>query len=455
MKPQQRVSTAMPLIAVSIKQDVDVVAARQRAQQVALHLGFDRQDQVRIATAVSEVARNAVQYAGGGRIEFSVDLRCDPQRLIVQISDGGPGIADLQAVLDGRQSSPTGMGLSATARLVDRFDIQSSPGQGTVIRLEKELPSDRRCALADAPAIAARLAQERTQTAYEEFRVNDAELLEAFENLRAREVEIARREAELARLNLELEETNRGVVALYAELDEKAVALRRADELKSRFLSHVSHEFRTPVNSILALTRLLLLRTDGDLSPEQEKQVGYIRQACQELADMVNDLLDLAKVESGKTEVKITNIEIAQLFSALRGMMRPLVVNEAVALIFEELPAGLVIRSDKSKINQILRNLLSNALKFTERGEVRVSCRESGGRVIISCRRYGDRDQEGRSGAHLRGIPPGRKPAAEKSEGHRIGPAAIAEVGGAARRNTRGIERPGRGFDVYTGSSGC
>ena len=82
---------------------------------------------------------------------------------------------------------------------------------------------------------------------------------------------------ELSRLNRELEDTNRGVVALYAELDEKAEHLRRADELKSQVSSNMSHEFRSPLNSILALSGLLLDRSDGDLTREQEQQVGYIR----------------------------------------------------------------------------------------------------------------------------------------------------------------------------------
>ena len=116
-------------------------------------------------------------------------------------------------------------------------------------------------------------------------------------------MELEKRQEDFVRLNVELDETNRGVVALYAELEEKAVALRRADEIKSRFLSHVSHEFRTPVNAVLALTRILLDRVDGDLSAEQEKQVSYIRDAAQQLAEIVNDLLDLAKVEAGKIEV--------------------------------------------------------------------------------------------------------------------------------------------------------
>ena len=111
------------------------------------------------------------------------------------------------------------------------------------------------------------------------------------------------RQEELERLNQELEDTNRGVVALYAELDERADHLRRADELKSKFLSNMSHEFRTPLNSILALSRLLLDRSDGELTGEQETQVRFIRKAAQNLTELVDDLLDLAKVEAGKTVV--------------------------------------------------------------------------------------------------------------------------------------------------------
>jgi CheY-like chemotaxis protein/nitrogen-specific signal transduction histidine kinase len=188
----------------------------------------------------------------------------------------------------------------------------------------------------------------------------------------------------MRRINAELEETNRGVVALYAELDEKAAALRSADELKGRFLRHVSHEFRTPLNAILALAQLLLRKTDGDLTPEQELQVGYIRKATQDLTEMVNDLLDLAKVESGTTEVHYGPIHLGQLFGALRGIMRPLVVHDSVALVFEEPAEDILFQSDEAKIAQILRNLISNAVKFTEHGEVRVSYQLTEGRLRVS-----------------------------------------------------------------------
>jgi CheY-like chemotaxis protein len=142
--------------------------------------------------------------------------------------------------------------------------------------------------------------------------------------------------------------------------------------LKSKFLSNMSHEFRTPLNSVLALSRLLLARTDGDLAPEQEKQVQFIRKSAESLTELVNDLLDLAKVEAGKTVVTPIEFKVEGLFGALRGMLRPLLVGDAVALIFEDAEDVPALYTDEGKVSQILRNFLSNAIKFTEKGEVRV-----------------------------------------------------------------------------------
>ncbi len=179
--------------------------------------------------------------------------------------------------------------------------------------------------------------------------------------------------AELQALQGELDETNRGVVALYAELDEQAEQLRRATELKSRFLAYMSHEFRTPLAAMLSLTRLLLDEVDGTLSEEQRKQIGFIQSTSNEFTQMVNDLLDLAKVEAGRVEISPAWFEMVDLFSALRGMFKPLLHNPDVALIFEESQFTEKLYTDDHKLSQILRNYISNALKFTVRGEVRVS----------------------------------------------------------------------------------
>src|SRR5512146_1128936 len=124
-------------------------------------------------------------------------------------------------------------------------------------------------------------------------------------------------------LQEELDETNRGVLALYAELDIQAAQLRQATDLKSRFLAYMSHEFRTPISSIRSLSRLLLDHVDGRLTEEQEKQVRFIQSTASEFAEMVDDLLDLAKVEAGRVEISPEWFDMVNLFSALRGMFRP------------------------------------------------------------------------------------------------------------------------------------
>ncbi len=362
------------ILSVAIQFEHDTVTARQRARQIARLLGFDAQDQTRISTAVSEIARNAFNYGGGGRVEYLLEGRTAPQLFIVRITDSGPGIRNLEEILEGRYHSQTGMGLGiiGARRLMDQFEIDSEPGRGTTILLKKLLP--RRAPLVTAKemaAVATALTMERPQNAFEEMQHQNRELLGTLEEIRTRQVE-------LTRLNRELEDTNRGVVALYAELDEKADHLRRADELKSKFLSNMSHEFRSPLNSIMALTSLLLNRSDGELNEPQNQQVVYVRKAAQDLLELVNDLLDLAKVEAGKVEVKPLDFEVSNLFAALRGMLRPLLLNQSVDLVFDESADLPPLFTDEAKVSQILRNFISNALKFTERGEIRVSAQLAG-----------------------------------------------------------------------------
>ena len=189
---------------------------------------------------------------------------------------------------------------------------------------------------------------------------------------------VARLQAENQALRAELDETNQGVLALYAELDIQAEQLRQASDLKSRFLSYMSHEFRTPLGSILSITSLLADELDGPLSEEQHRQVAFVSTATRELSDMVDDLLDLAKIEAGRITISPAWFDMLDLFAALRGMFRPIVDASAVDLIFEE-PEGLPrLYTDDKKLAQILRNFISNAVKFTSRGEVRVSARLQG-----------------------------------------------------------------------------
>ncbi len=359
---------AANLFTIDIRIENDVVLARQKARTIAAALKFDPQDQTRIATAVSEIARNTFQYGGGGRAEFRIEN--DPEKmLLVTFRDTGKGIRNLDEIMDGKYVSRTGMGLGiiGAKRLMDHFRVETDPTRGTTIVLGKKIP--RRFSRFSPEELEKVLAsiERSSQDPYEELKQQNKELLSTLEELRMRQ-------DEMAQLNRELDETNRGVVALYAELNDKADFLQRASELKSHFLSNMSHEFRTPLNSIAALSQILLDRLDGELTAEQEKQVRFIRGSAQDLTDLVNDLLDLAKVEAGKVSIRASNFRVEGVFAALRGMLRPLLSqNSSVNLVFEETQDLPELYTDEAKVSQILRNFISNALKFTDRGEVRVS----------------------------------------------------------------------------------
>jgi signal transduction histidine kinase len=193
---------------------------------------------------------------------------------------------------------------------------------------------------------------------------------------------IADQQAELALLQSELAETNKGVVALYAELDDNALQLREAADLKSRFLSYMSHEFRTPLASITSIADILMNGMDGPLTHEQQRQLTFVQGSVRELTEMVDDLLDLAKVEAGRISISPEWFEMVDLFSALRGIFRPIVASGAVSLIFEESDPVPRLYTDDKKLSQILRNFISNALKFTQEGEVRVTAKMLDDRML-------------------------------------------------------------------------
>ena len=284
-------NSAFSILTLRLRHERHVVHARQRARDIAALLGFEHQEQIRLATAASELARNAFRYASNGAVEFLV-RGAPPQCFVIAVTDLGPGISNLSEILDGKYISRTGLGkgIVGTRRLMDQFEIKSSD-DGTTVEAGKSLP-------ATAPPVDAErirkivneLARRGATDPFDEVERQNQELLRTLARTCSCE-----KQDQLAELNCELEDTNRGVVALYAELDQNADDLRRVSDLKTSFLSNLSHEFRTPLNSITSLCQMLIHRSDGDLSAEQEKQVVYIQKSAAELTELVNDLLDLAK----------------------------------------------------------------------------------------------------------------------------------------------------------------
>lgn len=366
------------LLTIALRNDHDVVLTRQRARDISGHLGFDNQDQIRIATAVSEIARNAIQYAGGGQVEFIIDMDKVPRIFQIIVKDEGPGVADIAHILSGTYESKTGMGLGilGAKRLMEQFSIENLPHKGLQVRMGKTIPASVFIDAKTIQHISEELLKKKPGGLIEELQLQNLEMMQAMDELK-------RKQEELLRLNQELVDTNRGVVALYTELDEKAQHLCQADELKTKFLSNMSHEFRTPLNSIISLTRLLLSGVDGTLNEEQKTQVSLIAKSAEDLLGLVTDLLDLAKIEAGKVTITPSEFHNDELFSALRGMLRPMLLSPSVDLIFEEEPGIPVLYTDQGKVSQILRNLISNSIKFTSEGEIRICARLSDdGRMI-------------------------------------------------------------------------
>ena len=264
----------------------------------------------------------------------------------------------------------------------------------------------------------------------QEIDVQNRELLQILEDLR-------NRQEELAQLNRELEDTNRGVVALYAELDEKAEHLKQADRLKSTFLSHMSHEFRTPLNSIMALSKILH-RPPGwtaHARAGRSRSRSFITRLGS-LTEMVNDLLDLAKVEAGKIDAHICGIRSSHSSgnASRHDAAFEHEPERAAHLRGKRTPAAH--DTDEAKVSQILRNFVSNAIKFTESGEIRVSS------VYDETKRYDrlspcpirasalrPRNRIGFSSSITRST-------AQAAEGERdrLGLGALKTTGGAARR---------------------
>ncbi len=212
---------------------------------------------------------------------------------------------------------------------------------------------------------------EELQAQQEELRVSNEELEEQTNAVRAAQAETEARQRELEAMNARLEEQTTALQRSQQEVTDKAAEVERASRYKSEFLANMSHELRTPLNSSLILAKLLADNKDGNLTEEQVSFAQTISLAGNDLLTLINDVLDLSKIEAGKIELNVTSASLRRLADALSRTFEPIAREKALALTVRlDASAPDAIVSDAQRIEQILKNLLSNALKFTERGEV-------------------------------------------------------------------------------------
>jgi two-component sensor histidine kinase len=285
--------------------EADVVLARQRARLIANCLGFGRQDQNVIATAVLEIAGNAVEHAGGGTLELAVARNGEGEKLEIRISDTGPGIRDIDLVLSAEERSPGEMrlGIAGARRLVDGFHVETASGHGTVVTLCKNLPASAPLHTgASIRRIADEIAKEDLATPLQELRRQSRELLLALSQLR-------QREDELAQLNKELEDTNSGVMALYAELDDRAERLRVALQNNELLLGELRHRTKNSMAVIQSIARQTLRDAPGSLVAAFTRRIQALAAAYDSLSQkdwLGANLEDLARRQLVVVEGRFT-----------------------------------------------------------------------------------------------------------------------------------------------------
>jgi signal transduction histidine kinase len=365
------------LLTSEIRTEMDVVAVRQRARQIAALLEFDLQAQTRISTAVSEIARNAFLYALGGRAQFSIEGGT-PEQFVIRISDRGQGIPNLAAVLAGQYRSTTGLGLGllGARKLMDTFRADSVSGHGTTVELGKTLPPH---APRVTPQIVLRISESLNRLAptsvMEEIRQQNTDLLRAFDELRSRQLELDRMYREVAEANRQMIHVNEQLVDKAGTLERTASSERLARSeaeaavaAREELLAIVSHDLRNPLSAIVAGASVL---QSAKLAGADLETVRKASQVILRSADRMNriiaDLLDLAQIQAGQLSVEKRPHEAEGIVLESIEMLRSL--SSKMELKIERLvSAGLRVQCDRGRVLQVFSNLVGNAIKFTPRG---------------------------------------------------------------------------------------
>ncbi len=338
------------LLQASIQSEQDVVTLRQKARALAGEVGLGVQKQTWLTTALSEIARNAVSYAGGGDAEFVMRLRDGQPFLDVHIRDHGPGIPHLSQVLSGnyRSRSGTGKGVLGARRLVDHFHIESAPHVGTTVTLGVAVAATG----LPTPDLIRRIRQTMASP-------GPGSVFE-----------------DLTRQNQEL-------IRVQEELAAKNDALQRLSEEKDRFIGMAAHDLRGPITNIVGFCDLLASDTET-LSKEQADYLSVIRSASRHMLHLIDDLLDINRLNTGRIDLSLRDNDVGAFLRQVERLVKPSCTLKGIGLAFDvALDTGTVI-FDADRLEQVMLNLIGNAVKFSETGTtITVSVRRESRDVLI------------------------------------------------------------------------
>ncbi|MFD8069069.1 ATP-binding response regulator [Streptomyces parvulus] len=367
-------AAAHEVFTIALREAGDVVTLRRRTQAACRTLNLTGSPLVRMSTVVSEAGEHLLGAAA----------------LTARLSLGeraGAAVLSLRFHWQGERQPAAALLAAATRLLDDCRTSRTDDGHQLVLEQRTTAPPQSLPALADELR-GALLATDGGTDFIEALRSQNRQLLAALEESQHQQDELQRLNTELEETNAgvlalyselagELEETNSGVVALYADLEDKSRQLEQANQYKTRFWANVSHELRSPVNAVIALTRLLLAPEAEPLSAEQRQQVTLVHASGNTLLALVDELLDVAKAEAGRLEPHPVDTDLRALFHQLRGTLQS-ITQPGVHLRIPDYTQQSTLVTDEVMLTRILRNVLSNALKFTTEGSVNVDVTERG-----------------------------------------------------------------------------
>ena len=378
------------LLTSDIRTESDVVFVRQRARQLAALLAFDAHEQTRIATAVSEIVRNAFLYALGGRAQFSLEGDA-PGHFIIRISDRGQGISNLPAILAGDYTSETGMGrgLLGARNLMDTFAAETVAGFGTTVKLGKVLPPQApKVTPQMVLAIGAELSRSAPTSPMDEIHQQNVELLRALNEVRSRQLELDRMYREVANANTQLEDKADALERIAASERIARSDAEAAIATRDALLAIVSHDLRNPLGAIVSSAGLLQHTTFGGNEGERiHKSADSILRSADRMNRLIADLLDLAQIQAGKLSVEQSSQDVEGLINECLELMRPLAASRDLT---GRTGAILMVHCDRERALQILSNLVGNAIKFTpEAGSICIEADRAGHEVRFLVRDTG------------------------------------------------------------------
>ena len=328
---------------------------RERSRQVGELFGLETLQRTRLVTAVSEIARNTVQYAGEGNLSFMFDTQspyCGGQALVAEISDKGPGIANPRLAARGLEQDHSKSGLTGIVgarRLVDHLLLRSPDEGGTVVTMEIALPRAHK--LLSAGEIRSRIEQlltSKPRTTMEELEQQNRDMLQALEEMR-----------------------------------RKHLVLQQADLRKNEFLAILAHELRNPL-ATLNMT-LAILRRKTSITTEEVQQRGEVMtRQIGHLVRLVDDLTDITRIDKGKVELQEAPVEINSLVKDALEMTAAAIEQRRHAVVFQPTANDLWVHGDASRLLQVIANVIQNATKYTpEEGHINVQVRTLGTKALI------------------------------------------------------------------------